>query len=143
MESKIMNALAVRTEKVKVIIIKLENTDKQVNDLLSEKSAMKSYITDVPSMHSDIIETRDSTVTIRKHLAEKLRHVFAMLHRLEAKLIVKGESEPKGKEKLFSKEPTIDHSEDEEPDENEHKRRKAREAEMDEHQRIVLEDEVK
>ncbi|CAI9261961.1 unnamed protein product [Lactuca saligna] len=60
-----------------------------------------------------------------------------------AKHNVKSESEPNGKENLFSEEPIIDHSEDEEPDENELQKRKAREAEMDEHQRIVRETEAK
>ncbi|CAI9296854.1 unnamed protein product [Lactuca saligna] len=88
---------------------------------------MKSCITDITV--SDIIETRDSmiTISIRKHLAEKLRRVFTMLHRLEGVLesssipkqgrdltkkssakptivvkpTVKSEFEPKGKEKFF------------------------------------------
>ncbi|CAI9297391.1 unnamed protein product [Lactuca saligna] len=41
-----------------------------------------------------------------------------------AKHNVKSEYDPKGKEKLFSEEPIIDHSEDEKPDEIELKRRK-------------------
>ncbi|CAH1438843.1 unnamed protein product [Lactuca virosa] len=100
---------------------------------------------------------------MRKHLAEKLRPVFAMLYRLEGfsyqsinqkqggegvsggsrkeepkapvKPVVK--QEPKGKEKLFSNDPIIDNEEEEEPDEQELQRRKAREVEMDEHQRII------
>ena len=48
--------------------------------------------------------------------------------------------EPKGKEKLFGGEPIIDNSEDEEElDENELKNRKAREVELDKHQRIIRE----
>lgn len=80
-----MDALALKTEKVKILIIKLDNAEKQVNDLLSEKDAMKSYISEVNSMLSDIIETHDSmiTVTVKKHLAEKFRHVFAKLNQLE------------------------------------------------------------
>ncbi|CAH1440939.1 unnamed protein product [Lactuca virosa] len=47
---------------------------------------MQSCITDVTCMLSDILETRDSmlTITIRKHLHEKVRPVFFMLHRLES-----------------------------------------------------------
>ena len=56
-----------------------------------------------------------------------------------AKPAVKKEPEPKGKKKLFSEDPIIDNSEDEELDEDEFKRRKACEAEMDEHQRIIRE----
>ncbi|CAI9304032.1 unnamed protein product [Lactuca saligna] len=133
MERKIMDALAIKTEKVKILTVKLENAEKQVNDMVFEKTAMQNYTLDIDGMLLDIIETWDSmiTITVRKHLTEKLRHVFVMLHRLE------------GKEELFTEEPIISHSEDEEPDENELKRRKAREAEMDEHQRIVREDEAK
>ncbi|CAI9302361.1 unnamed protein product [Lactuca saligna] len=44
---------------------------------------------------------------------------------------------------IFSEEPIVDNSEDEEPDENKLKRRKTREAKMDEHQRVIREAEVK
>lgn len=85
MESKIMDTLAIKTEKVKVLTIKLENDEKQVNELLSEKAAMKSYIVNATGMLFDIIETMDSMIiiTVRKNLAKKLRPVFTMLHRLE------------------------------------------------------------
>ncbi|CAI9298866.1 unnamed protein product [Lactuca saligna] len=85
MERKIMDAISVKTEKFKVLTIKIENVEKQVNDLLSENAAMKSYIIDVTSMLLDIIETRDSMIMImvKKHIAEKLRPVFTMLHRME------------------------------------------------------------
>ncbi|CAH1453591.1 unnamed protein product [Lactuca virosa] len=123
---------------------------------------MCSYITDVTGMLSDIIETRDSiiTITMRKYLAEKFRPVFAMLHHLEGvsnqsfnpkqggesvagglkkegptahvKPIVK--NEPKGEEKLFCDDQIIDNEDEEEPTEEKVKRRKVREAELDEHQ---------
>ncbi|XP_023736528.1 uncharacterized protein LOC111884433 [Lactuca sativa] len=51
--------------------------------------------------------------------------------------------DPKNKDPLFSNESIIDDSEDEEPDEVELKRQKAREAEIDEHARIVREAEDK
>ena len=92
---------------------------------------MKSYIANVTGRISEIIKTHDSmiTITVKKHLAEKLRSVFSMLHRPEGvpesssilkqggesvsqskkedpkpsvKHTVKSEYEPKGKEKLFS-----------------------------------------
>ncbi|CAH1450550.1 unnamed protein product [Lactuca virosa] len=132
---------------------------------------MRSCITDVTGMLWDIIETRDSmiTITMRKHLAEKLRPVFAMLHCLEGvsdqtfnlkqgaesmdggsrkegptapvKPIVK--NKPKGKEKLFRDDPIIDNEEEEELTEDKLKRRKVHEAELDEHQRIIREAEEK
>ncbi|CAI9283199.1 unnamed protein product [Lactuca saligna] len=49
----------------------------------------------------------------------------------------------KGKEKILSDEPIVDNSEVEESDENEVKRRKAQEAEMDEHQSLNWEAEAK
>ncbi|CAH1412188.1 unnamed protein product [Lactuca virosa] len=91
-------------------------------------------------MISDIIETKDSmiTITMRKHLDEKLKPVFAMLHRLEGiynqsfhpkqggervagvsrkigptapvKPILK--NEPKGKEKLFRDDPIIENEDE-------------------------------
>ncbi|CAI9261730.1 unnamed protein product [Lactuca saligna] len=51
--------------------------------------------------------------------------------------------QPKGKEKLFSEDLIIDNDEDEEPDEAEFRRRKAREAELDENSSIVREAEEK
>ena len=94
---------------------------------------------------------------------------FAILHRLEGVLessvipkqggdqakptsekpkptvkhVVKRETKPHGKDKLLSDDTIINDDEEEEPDEAELKRRKAREEEMDEHQRIIREAEVK
>ncbi|CAI9288598.1 unnamed protein product [Lactuca saligna] len=85
MESKIMDSLTIKNEKVKVLFVKLEQAEKQVKDLLSKRAVMKICSTDVTGLLSDIIETRGSmiTITIRKHLVEKLRLVFVMLHHLE------------------------------------------------------------
>ncbi|CAI9263909.1 unnamed protein product [Lactuca saligna] len=85
MENKIMDDLAVKTEKVKVLYVKLNHANKRIEDLLSEKVVMKSCITGVNSLLLNIIETIDSliTITVRKHLAEKHRSVFIMLNRLE------------------------------------------------------------
>ncbi|CAI9302669.1 unnamed protein product [Lactuca saligna] len=46
---------------------------------------MRSCISDVTSMLLDIIDTRDSmiSITMRKHLQEKLKPIFSMLHHLE------------------------------------------------------------
>ncbi|CAI9269355.1 unnamed protein product [Lactuca saligna] len=86
MERKIMDALAVKTMKVKVLTVKLENSEKRVNDLLSKRPAMISCITDVNGLLSDITETRDSMIiiTICKHLSKTLRPIFSMLNLLES-----------------------------------------------------------
>ncbi|CAH1449006.1 unnamed protein product [Lactuca virosa] len=84
-ESTLKDSLALKTKEAKLLSTKIEASEKQVNDLLSERAVMRSCITDVTGLLSDIIETRDSmiTITIHKHLQEKLKTVFAMLHRLE------------------------------------------------------------
>ena len=164
-----MDALARKTEKVKVLDLKLQHSEQQVKGMLFERAVVRSCISNVTSLLSDIIETMDSMISIivRKHLAEKIISLFAMLHRLHgvspqssdqklggeggsgndeppkvpAKHIVK--KEPKGKEKLIEDEPIIDDDKDEEPNEAELKRQKAREEELNENQRIVNEAEEK
>ena len=157
---------------MKMLEMKLQYAHQQVDDLIAEKAVTRSCIPDVSGLLSDIIETRDPmiSITVKKHLADKLRPVFAMLHCLEgvSKLMSflkqggEGSSkvqmneppkdpikppvikqEPTKKEKLFSEEPIIDDSEDEEPDEDELKRWKAREVEIDEYARIVRDAEEK
>ncbi|CAI9264617.1 unnamed protein product [Lactuca saligna] len=150
-------------------MFKIEKANLKVKDLLSERAVMRSCISDVTSLLLDIIESRDSMISIivRKHLADKLTVVFAMLHRLQGvspqsshqkqvgeggtgndeppkvptKPIIK--KEPKGNEKLIEDEPIIDDDEDEEPNEAELKRRKAYEEELNENQRIIEEAEEK
>ena len=41
MEIKIMDSLAIKTEKIKVLTIKLEQAEKQVQDLVTERAVMK------------------------------------------------------------------------------------------------------
>ncbi|CAI9284419.1 unnamed protein product [Lactuca saligna] len=79
------DSLALKTDEAKVLSTKLEALEKQVNDQLSKRAFMRSCISDVTCMLSDIIETRDSmiTITMHKHLQENLRPIFSMLHRLE------------------------------------------------------------
>ncbi|CAH1453178.1 unnamed protein product [Lactuca virosa] len=182
-ESTLKDSLTLKTEEAELLSTKLEASEKQVNDLLSERVVMRSSITDVTGLLSNIIETRDSMIpiTMRKHLAEELKPVFAMLHRLKGvfnqpfnpkqrgesvtggsrkenvaggsrkeepkapvkpvKPIVK--KEPKDKETLFHDDPIIDNDSEEEITEEELKRRKVCEAEMDEHQQITREAEEK
>ncbi|CAI9268858.1 unnamed protein product [Lactuca saligna] len=143
-----MDSFTIKTEKVKVLTVKLKHSKKQIQDLIIEKGI--SYISDVNGLLSEIIETKDPmiTITIRKHLVEKLRPMFAMLHHLEGVLEpsvipkqggyqpkkplttsakpttsikqgIKSESEPKGKNKLFSEESIVDNNDEEELDEEE------------------------
>ncbi|CAI9286155.1 unnamed protein product [Lactuca saligna] len=63
-ESNIKDSLALKTEEVKVLSAKLEASEKHVNDLLFERIVMQSFIIDVTSMLSEILETMDSMLTI-------------------------------------------------------------------------------
>ncbi|CAI9271301.1 unnamed protein product [Lactuca saligna] len=128
MESKVMDALARKTEKVKLLDQKLQRSERQVKDLLSEKAVVRSCITDVTSLLSDIIETRESMISIMKQGEEGASKVEPP--KVLAKPIIKKES--KGKEKLIKDEPIIDDDEDEAPNGDEFKRRKARDAELNE-----------
>ncbi|CAI9271821.1 unnamed protein product [Lactuca saligna] len=156
------------TEKVKVLDLELQQSEKQVKDLLSERVVVRSCIMDVTGLLSDIIETMDSmiSITVRKDLAKKLSPVFTMLYRLQGvspqlsdpkqggeggsnveppKVPIKSiiNKEPKGKENLIEDEPIIDDDEDEELVDAELKSRKARDVELNETQRIVKEAEEK
>ncbi|CAI9288313.1 unnamed protein product [Lactuca saligna] len=55
----------------------------KLQDDLATMTVMKSCISDVNALLLDIIETCDSMIpiTLKKHLSEKLRPVFTMLHR--------------------------------------------------------------
>ncbi|CAH1444226.1 unnamed protein product [Lactuca virosa] len=111
------------------------------------------------------LKSEEAKVISTKLDALEKQAVFAMLHRLEGvsdpsfnpkqggesvaggsrkegpkapvKPIVK--NEPKGTEKLFRDDPILDNEDEEEPTEEELKRRKVCEAELDEHQRIIRE----
>ncbi|CAI9294329.1 unnamed protein product [Lactuca saligna] len=140
MERKIMDSLSLKIEKVKVLTVKLRNAEKQVIDLLSEKATMKSCIADVNGM-----TIRCSRIWF---YSKRRGEGVTQSKKEDPKLLVKatvnpeGETEPKGKEKLFIEVPIIDNSEDEEPDENELKKKEC-DAQIYEHQRIIREAQVK
>ena len=85
LENKITDEIAIKTEKAKVLSIKLTHANKHFDNLLSEKAGMKSCIADVNAYLNNFIKTHDSLITIYvgKHLVDKLRPVFAMLNRLD------------------------------------------------------------
>ncbi|CAI9283916.1 unnamed protein product [Lactuca saligna] len=80
-----MDDLTLKEEKCKVLEMKLQFANKQVDDFLAEKTVTRSCIFNVTGLLYDIIETRDPMIFIivKKHLVDKLRSVFAMLHHLE------------------------------------------------------------
>ncbi|CAH1451764.1 unnamed protein product [Lactuca virosa] len=85
MENKIMDKLAVKTEKVKDLSIHLENANKKLDALKSENVVIKSCIADVNLFLQNLVETRDSllTVSVRQHLADKLKPVFSLMNHIK------------------------------------------------------------
>nr|KAJ0215962.1 hypothetical protein LSAT_V11C300141010 [Lactuca sativa] len=157
-----MDALALKEEKCKVLAVKLQNAEQQVDDLPSERAVVRSCITDITCLLYYIIETRDSMISITSGVRYVISFggcfetgvLFETRGRIwlyfskertsqsPSKPVVK--KEPKGKETLFENEPFIGYDdEDEEPDEAELKRRKVRKAELNENARIVKEAEEK
>lgn len=59
-KSKIMNRIAIKTEKIKVLCVKLSHANQQINELKSKKAVFKSCVADVNAHLHSLIETRDS-----------------------------------------------------------------------------------
>ncbi|CAI9283909.1 unnamed protein product [Lactuca saligna] len=53
-ESTIMDALTLKIEKLKVLNVKLENAEKKINELLSERAVVTSYVSAVNMLLSDL-----------------------------------------------------------------------------------------
>lgn len=81
MENKIMDELAVKTEKLKVMYVKLTHTNQHIDELKSEKVVIKSCMDNINLYLHNLIETRDSLLTVffHQHLIEKLKPIFSML----------------------------------------------------------------
>lgn len=84
-ENKIMDKLVEKTEKAKKNSVKLHYRNKRVDDLESEKTILKSCVSEINKYMHRLVETRDSllTISVCQHLSEKLQPVFSMLTRLE------------------------------------------------------------
>ena len=80
-----MDELALRTTQLRAQIIKLKHAKSEIDELKSERAVMKSWSSDVNSLLSNLIEAHDSTLTITicRHLANKLRPAFALLNQIE------------------------------------------------------------
>ncbi|CAI9291295.1 unnamed protein product [Lactuca saligna] len=87
-KNSIMDKLNIKTEKVKVLSAHPSHANAQVNELKSEGAIVKSVVVDENHYLQALVETRYSllTVSVRKHLAKKLKLVFLMLNCLEGVL---------------------------------------------------------
>lgn len=83
-EKKIMDELTVKTEKVKVMSVKLTHVNQQIKELKTEMTIIKSCVADINADLHSLIVTRDSllTVSVYQHLAEKLKPIFSMMDRI-------------------------------------------------------------
>ncbi|CAI9271214.1 unnamed protein product [Lactuca saligna] len=88
LENKIMDELAVKTEKVKVLSIKLSSTNKKIDEFKSEKAVIKSCVATLNTNLHSLIETDDYllNISIRQYLPEKLKPIFSMLDSIEGVL---------------------------------------------------------
>lgn len=70
-ENTLMDTLAQKTEKVKVLSVKLSYTNKHMDHLVSETAVFWSCVSYINQYLHNLIETRDSmlTVSLRQHLS--------------------------------------------------------------------------
>lgn len=83
-ENNLMDKLAQKTEKAKHLSLKLTYANKHVEDLELQKIILKSCVLEVNHYQQRLVETHDSLliVSLRQHLADKLKPVFSMLNRI-------------------------------------------------------------
>lgn len=84
MENKIVNELTIKTDKVKVLSVKLNQVNMQIDEGKFKKAVMQSYVADINSLLSNIVESCYPLIhiTIKRHQANKLRPAFPMLNML-------------------------------------------------------------
>ncbi|XP_023769235.1 pectinesterase inhibitor 10-like [Lactuca sativa] len=91
MENRIMDELDRRTVQLKLQLHKVHTTNTEINDLKSEREVIRSSAADVHSILLHLIEASDPliTITVRRHLADKLRPALDVLNRIEGVPVTK------------------------------------------------------
>lgn len=84
-ENTIMDKLTQKSENVKFLSLKLNYTNKCLDDFESENTVIKSCVSEVNQYLQRQVETRASLliVSVWQHLADKLKPVFSMLSTIE------------------------------------------------------------
>ncbi|KAL7590713.1 hypothetical protein Lser_V15G41340 [Lactuca serriola] len=84
-ENRIMHELHSRTSQLKMQNYKLRTATAELNDLNSEREVIRSYVADVRSILLHLLEAHDPiiTITIIRHLDDKLRPALDILSRIE------------------------------------------------------------
>lgn len=79
-----MDELACQTTMLKTQAFRLNPARRDIDELKSKCTVMRSYVSDVHDLLSNILDVHDSvlTITIRRHLAEKLRLGLDLLSRV-------------------------------------------------------------
>ena len=100
-ENRIMDELDRHTSQLKMQNLKLRTATAEVNDLKSEREVIRSSAADVHSILLHLIEAHDPiiTLTIRKHLADKLTPALDVLSCIEGVLMT-GVQPKQGGEKV-------------------------------------------
>lgn len=84
-EYKIMDELAKKTQKAKVLSVTLKNATKHNDGLEDERTLVKACVSEINQYLMRLVETHDSLfiVSIRQQLSDKLQLVFAMLNQIQ------------------------------------------------------------
>ncbi|XP_052626913.1 uncharacterized protein LOC128133488 [Lactuca sativa] len=85
MENSLLDELALKTTQLKTKNLQLSQANHEVNQLRSERDVVKSCVSDVHAILSNVLETHDPilTISVRRHLADKFRPSLGMLSRIE------------------------------------------------------------
>lgn len=111
-KNNLMYKLSQKTEKTKLLLVKLTYANKHLEDLELEKIVLKSFVSEVNQYLQNIVETHDLllTVSVRQHLAYKIKPVFSIMNIfegvLERDVILKQGGDDKEQPKQNTGEPT-------------------------------------
>lgn len=84
-ENKIMDQLAEKIQKAKVLSEKVKNASRHIVDLEDERAISESYVSEINQYLIRLVQNRKSlfTVSVRQHLSDKLQPVFPILNQIE------------------------------------------------------------
>ncbi|CAI9295770.1 unnamed protein product [Lactuca saligna] len=101
-ENRIMDELDKHTSQLKMQNLKLRSVTTELNDLKSEREVIRSSVGDIHSILLHLLDTHESilTISIRRHLADKLIHALAILNRIEGVSVTSIQPKQGGEKKM-------------------------------------------
>ena len=80
-----MDELDRQATSLKTKSLKLTQAHKEIDDLTTKRAVMKSCVVDVHDSLVDLLDAHDTilTITVRRHLAEKLRPTLGLLYKIK------------------------------------------------------------